>query len=46
MFRPRFYRWLAIPVSILAGLAELIALHKCRRHQALPGHAQEKVCHT
>lgn len=46
MFQTNFSRWLAIPVCILVGLIELIALHKRHRLGPVLVNHSEEVCHT
>lgn len=46
MFQTHFYRWLAIPVCLLAGLHEWIALQRRYRLGAGQPRRSEKVCHT
>ncbi|MDD2808326.1 hypothetical protein [Rhodoferax sp.] len=42
MFQTHFYRWLAIPVCVLAGLIEVFALQRRR----LNAPRRDKVCRT
>jgi|GEM_PF-5321792 len=46
MFRSRFYRWLCIPVCVLTGLIELIALQRHPRAQPVSYPDPNDVCHS
>ncbi|MDD5028168.1 MAG: hypothetical protein PHH58_01510 [Rhodoferax sp.] len=46
MFRTHFFRWLAIPVCILVGLMELVALHRRHRLGPVLMNDSDKVCRT